>query len=105
MVWSTSTRKNRLPSGWPLLRRRVLERDGYHCQHVRADTGALCGKWANQVDHIVPDFEGGDDSMGNLQSLCGYHHRVKSSAEGARGAGRKRAAAARAERYRHPAFL
>jgi 5-methylcytosine-specific restriction protein A len=33
---------------------------------------------ARHVDHIVPRPEG-DDSRGNLQSLCAYHHGVKTA--------------------------
>lgn len=83
----------------------VLARDEYKCQHVREDTGVLCGRWANQVDHVVNHAEGGDDSLGNLQALCAYHHRVKSAREGVRGGERRRVRLAEEKRYQHPAFL
>ena len=41
---------------------------------------SLCGKYANQVDHIN---RGDDHSPENLQALCEFHHAKKSSAEGA----------------------
>lgn len=45
------------------LRRAVLERDAYRCQH--------CGGWENlAVDHIVPESKGGAATLENLQALC-----------------------------------
>jgi len=41
--------------------------------------GGICGKPANQVDHIRDPH---DHSDANLQALCETHHRRKSSAEG-----------------------
>lgn len=81
MAWtsdSTSDRGARLPSDWSTRRVRVLRRDGYRCQ-ARDSTGVLCGKPANQVDHIV---HGDDHELANLQALCRWHHARKSSAEG-----------------------
>lgn len=40
---------------------------------------------ATSVDHIVPLFAGGDPyDWDNLQSLCDYHHALKSQAERAK---------------------
>jgi len=37
---------------------------------------------ATSVDHIVPLFAGGEPySWDNLQSLCDYHHSLKSQRE------------------------
>jgi 5-methylcytosine-specific restriction endonuclease McrA len=47
----------------------------------------LCLDRATDVDHIVP---GDDHSLTNLRSLCGRHHRFKSSQEGAHAAAAKR---------------
>lgn len=77
MTWDGSDRKARLPREWHRIRRRVLIRDSYQCQH--RDNGVKCGATANQVDHIVP---GDDHSEANLQALCVTHHRAKSSREG-----------------------
>jgi hypothetical protein len=45
------------------LRRQVLERDAYRCQH--------CGGWENlAVDHITPESKGGAATLENLQALC-----------------------------------
>lgn len=99
MGWETSDRLAELPDDWPLLRIRVLRRDGYRCQ-ARDSTGAVCGEHANQVDHIVP---GPDHSLDNLQALCRWHHARKSSREGA--AARKPRASRRREPERHPSFI
>ncbi|WKU46754.1 HNH endonuclease [Streptomyces sp. VNUA116] len=79
MSWSTSDRRQRLPANWPHLRRRVLRRDGHICT-ARDQYGVRCAEPATDVDHIRP---GDDHREANLQSLCGWHHRVKSSREGA----------------------
>lgn len=89
MPWSTSDRRGRLPDNWPQLRSRILQRDGYRCT-ARDQYGARCAEAATDVDHISP---GDDHREANLQSLCGWHHRVKSSREGA--------AASAAVRRRH----
>ena len=68
--WKGSTRKQRLPSNWRAIRKRILERDGFRCQHVLG-AGRRCGEPANQVDHIIPS---GSDDDSNLQSLCETHH-------------------------------
>lgn len=90
--WRNSTRRQRLPKNWPAIRQRILDRDHHQCQWVRADTGHPCGLPANQVDHIIPDSQGGSNADTNLQALCPWHHQRKSSSEGGRGnrqAGRK----------------
>ncbi len=80
--WEGSDRKERLPADWAELRRRVLRRDGYQCTAIRDDgEGLRCPEPATDVDHIRP---GDDHRMSNLRSLCGWHHRRKSSGEGGR---------------------
>ncbi|MFD5864386.1 HNH endonuclease [Agromyces sp. NPDC127015] len=75
--WQGSNRKSRLPKDWPQTRKRILARDGYRCTW-RAD-GVRCSEKASDVDHIERG-DNHDDS--NLRSLCGPHHRRKSSSEG-----------------------
>lgn len=99
--WKGSDRRRRLPKYWPQLRKRVLERDKYRCQHIREDTGEICGAAANQVDHIINDKRGGRDSLSNLQSLCEWHHAQKSSREG----GKANAKKARRSHEKHPGLL
>lgn len=88
MTWEGSSRKARLPSNWHSLRTTVLKRDGHRCQHpvplpptgTHTDTQwTVCAQQANQVDHITP---GDDHTLGNLQALCTFHHKKKSSFEG-----------------------
>lgn len=77
--WEGSTRKERLPKDWPVIRKRILARDGYRCMWL--DDGRPCGAPANQVDHIRRG-DNHDDS--NLRALCGPHHLRKSGSEGGR---------------------
>lgn len=106
MDWSSSHRRDRFNPGWKRVRLAVLERDHYMCQHVRADTGRICGAPATEVDHIRGSLPGhhDDDRYSNLQSLCHYHHAQKTHDEAMRS--RKRnTARRRAERwYSAPCF-
>jgi 5-methylcytosine-specific restriction endonuclease McrA len=79
MAWETSTRRQRLPRNWKSLRTSVLIRDRRLCQVLSDDTGFICGQPATEVDHITA---GDDHSLSNLQAICTWHHRRKSSAEG-----------------------
>lgn len=78
MAWEGSTRRSRLPPDWPATRLRILERDSHRCTWI--ENGKRCTERATDVDHRVP---GDDHSDRNLRSLCPWHHRRKSSAEGA----------------------
>lgn len=83
--WTNSTRRDRLPSDWPRIRRRVLRRDQGLCQW-KLDEGR-CLAPATDVDHIRP---GDNHDESNLRSLCYDHHQFKSSQEGAAAAKAKR---------------
>jgi hypothetical protein len=48
---------------WEELRRQILQRDGYTCQHC-SSTNKL------EVHHIKPHHKGGADSPENLITLC-----------------------------------
>lgn len=86
--WSNSDRRSRLPADWDKRRRRVLKRDQHLCQwRLSDDATDICGQHATDVDHIRPGDNHADD---NLRSLCGPHHRQKSSSEGAAAAKAKR---------------
>lgn len=101
--WSSSSRRQSLPTDWPVIRRGVLARDGYACQWPLA--GRICAAPANQCDHIDP--AGGDDPS-NLRALCAGHHTYRSSQQGGQafGAVRKRMAAARFRpREAHPGLI
>lgn len=49
------------------IKRWVRERDGYRCV-ARIET--VCTGRADHVHHIVRKSQGGDNTMGNLISLC-----------------------------------
>jgi len=80
--WKGSSRRARLPSNWPALRRRVFATHGHVCY--------VCGGYANEVDHVL---HGDDHSMANLRPICTRDHRIKSAREGQ---------AARPKRRREP---
>jgi len=42
---------------------------------------AVCGAPAKHVDHVKSRKQGGEDSWGNLQSLCATHHSEKTMEE------------------------
>lgn len=97
--WRGSTRKATLPPDWPQRQLLVLERDRHKYQHIRTDTGAPCGRFANEVDHIG---DRDDHSYGNLQALCHWHHLRKSGRPGGLAA---QAKAATKPVFRHPGVL
>ena len=96
--WKDSSRGSELTSLFYRMRPLVLARDRHECQwvdplvvkdystHVHVHVSeeiqiasiTICGEYATDVDHI----NGHDDDMGNLQSLCSYHHDKKSSKQG-----------------------
>jgi 5-methylcytosine-specific restriction endonuclease McrA len=76
--WAGSNRRAELPPDWQTYRRpTVLKRDEYRCRN-RID-GRVCGRPANQVDHIGDKH---DHRIEMLQALCADCHAVKSSAQG-----------------------
>ncbi|QPB09912.1 HNH endonuclease [Streptomyces phage Sentinel] len=101
--WEGSDRRSRLPKDWPKIRLKVLRRDGGQCTAL-TQAGTRCVSLATDVDHIRP---GDDHSLSNLRSLCSYHHRIKSSQEGAAAkAARQRAMNKRFRRdEQHPGLL
>lgn len=56
-------KKDRIPT---YLRRRVIERDGYHCVYCDED---LTNSEIH-LDHIIPESQGGLTSYDNLQVTC-----------------------------------
>ena len=57
---SKKKRKAKIPGR---LRKAVMERDAYRCQH--------CGDWHDlTLDHIIPESKGGPTTFENLQVLC-----------------------------------
>lgn len=103
MPWESdgsSARKLRLPDDWGQRRAVVLERCGGRCEIVKAN-GRRCWDPATEVDHVSA---GDDHSLANLQGICTWHHRRKSSREG-----HEAYAAKRAKRFReqppHPGSI
>lgn len=70
--WRGSDRKSRLPSDWPAIRKRIIERDEGRCRWV--ELGSRCEARGTDVDHIEPGDNHGDE---NLQLLCRDHHNTK----------------------------
>ncbi|MGW2708682.1 HNH endonuclease [Streptomyces sp. NPDC001356] len=76
--WAGSNRRAELPSNWGSeIRPFVLQRDEYRCRN-RID-GRVCGRTANQVDHIGDRH---DHRPEMLQALCEDCHNHKSSRQG-----------------------
>ena len=101
--WEGSDRRSRLPADWPKIRLRVLRRDGGQCTAL-TEAGPRCTSLASDVDHIVA---GDNHDLSNLRSLCSYHHKIKSSREGAAALAAKRRAIEKKFRRteRHPGML
>lgn len=61
--------------GWREVRRRVLARDGSHCQECNKPLADI-PSWFTEVHHIVPRERGGSDHPSNLKTLCVVCHRA-----------------------------
>lgn len=81
MAWSE---KRRLPADWEKRRKAQLEADGYRC--VVVEGGLRCAATIGlEVDHARRS-----NDHDHLQTLCHYHHQLKTSEEAAAGLARKR---------------
>lgn len=115
MPWSTSDRRQRLPTNWNKTRKQVLAKAKYKCQGLdpvatppptsRAAVGGhrrwhhpACDMHATDVDHIVA---GDNHELSNLQALSHACHTAKTAHENAVAKARMRATATR-ERPPHP---
>ncbi len=92
--WVGSARS--LPRNWYAIRKVVLLRDGHQCCAV--ENGQRCLAEATDVDHIG---DRDDHSTTNLRSLCGAHHRARTSRQGNAARTRPRALEVR-PREKHP---
>lgn len=77
---------------WRRKREAVLKRDGYICQPCKREN---CTTLATEVDHVIPQAEGGSEDESNLQAICETCHKKKTRAEAARGITRARRGAFR----------
>lgn len=71
-------------TAWEKTRKVIFARDCGLCQPCRR-TGIL--HEANEVDHIVPKYEGGTDDHANLQAINAECHAAKTAAEAQRARG------------------
>jgi 5-methylcytosine-specific restriction protein A len=71
---------NKLPHNWKALREIIAERAGYQCQDTMRD-GTRCPDKGTECDHIVNIRAGGTHDIDNLQWLCQWHHKRKTSKE------------------------
>lgn len=75
--WYSSDRASRLPRDWKQRRELVAVRAGYQCE-ARLVDGSRCPAVGTDCDHIV---SGDNHDLGNLQWLCSWHHKRKTSLE------------------------
>lgn len=73
----TPDRKSRLPDNWEELRGIVKARAGGRCEIVKGN-GKRCWDPGTDCDHLA---RGDDHSPENLQWICTWHHKRKTSAE------------------------
>ena len=115
MPWTTSNRRQRLPTNWNKLRKQVLAKANYKCEGLdpvatpppssrEAQRGVrrwhhpACDMRATDIDHINA---GDDHELSNLQALSRACHTAKTTHENAAAKARIRATATR-ERPPHP---
>lgn len=72
MAWSTSDRRDRLPSDWDARVRAVKRRAKGRCEETHHAPG--CDGKGRDVDHVQ---QGDDHSLSNLQLLSGPCHERK----------------------------
>lgn len=84
--WAGSTRRDGLPSWWPVTVRRIIKRDPIcqcggcpRCDNLAGDGPRRCTRPSAEVDHIL---RGDDHRDTNLRGICGPCHAYKSSQEG-----------------------
>jgi hypothetical protein len=64
LVWKDRWKERTTPQ------KRALERDGWRC------TAPGCSRTAVHAHHVEFRSRGGGDDLGNLTSLCAFHHLV-----------------------------
>ncbi|MCQ9345872.1 HNH endonuclease [Corynebacterium phoceense] len=76
----TSNRRTRARGLPAPLRAKVMYRADGLCEK----RGPNCTTVATEVDHIVPEFEGGTDDLDNLEATCAACHKPKTQREAQR---------------------
>lgn len=80
MTHNWTGERNHLPSNWKALRELTAERAGYQCQDFMRD-GTRCPDRGTECDHIINIRSGGSHDLENLQWLCAWHHKRKTTQE------------------------
>lgn len=63
------------PPDWDTRRQAVLARDGFSCTSCAWPSGVQRKRRELHVHHVIPLARGGDNSLGNLTTLCHICHR------------------------------
>ncbi|MGZ9568790.1 HNH endonuclease [Alcaligenes nematophilus] len=81
-AWGGSRRASASERGygaaWRRQRKAALQRDYHQCRPCAAKGAVTYG---NEVDHIIPKFQGGTDDLENLQTICKDCHDEKTRRE------------------------
>ena len=77
---STSSSARGYGAAWNKLRSIVLKRARYLCQCSECSKLGRV-RTANEVDHIVPKWQGGTDDLSNLQAINTDCHKRKTQVE------------------------
>ena len=76
---------------WRTIRDHVLARDGHRCKMTR--DGAICGAYADTVQHVHRREDGGGDELSNLIAACQPCNYGEPASAGVRPPGRLSASA------------
>ena len=110
MPWETS-RRRKDPPYWPKLRAEILTRANNMCEHTQVEQSpqgtrtVRCTYPAKDVDHIVNLANGGTDAPTNLQALCEWHHKRKTSQEATEARAKAPRLTERRPKPKHPGLI
>ena len=78
--WNKRNRPSRpLPADWIHRVIQVKNRAQFQCEHIMQHNLQRCPDAGTDVDHIIERSDGGSDDLDNLQLLCEWHHKQKTS--------------------------
>lgn len=82
MPWSTSDRRDRLPTDWQSTVARILARDGHRCRQ-KLPSGLRCPRSRASGHRVEVDHRWSPDRHddANLWTLCAHHHKQKTQRE------------------------